>query len=139
MDKEEFTKIRNVLGKTQEQLSQLLCVSVKAVQSYEQGWRTIPSNAERQMMLFLAFKNRDNMSLEPCWEIKDCPDEWRSNCIVWELKIRHLCWFINGTFCQGKIQSNWNSKIKICRDCDIYKQVFPHDLMSNALSTEYSI
>lgn len=39
LDKNEFSKIRGALGKTQKKLAQLLCVSVKAIQSFEQGWR----------------------------------------------------------------------------------------------------
>ncbi len=41
MDIKEFNKLRKKLNKTQQQMAQLLDVSVKAVQSYEQG---IPIN-----------------------------------------------------------------------------------------------
>jgi len=42
MDKREFSQIRSGLEKTQDQLAQLLGISIKAVQSFEQGWRNIP-------------------------------------------------------------------------------------------------
>ena len=48
MNKKEFSQIRNQLGKTQMQMAQLLGVSLKAIQSFEQGWREIPVHAERQ-------------------------------------------------------------------------------------------
>ena len=125
MDSEEFTNIRNILGKTQEQLAELLCVSAKAVQSYEQGWRNSPVHVEKQMLMLLALKKTTQRTSKACWEIKDCPPEWRSKCIVWELKIRHFCWFLNGTYCQGKINNRWDDKIKLCRKCEVYKAILP--------------
>ncbi len=47
MDKETFSKARARLAKTQKELSELLGVSLKAVQSYEQGWRSVPVHIER--------------------------------------------------------------------------------------------
>ena len=49
MDSSEFLKARKVLDKTQKQLAELLGISIKAVHSYEQGWRKIPSHVERQV------------------------------------------------------------------------------------------
>lgn len=37
MDRETFVSLRAKLGKTQKSLAELLGVSLKAVQSYEQG------------------------------------------------------------------------------------------------------
>ena len=42
MESIEFVHMRKQLGFTQKQLAQLLVASLKAVRSYEQGWRTIP-------------------------------------------------------------------------------------------------
>lgn len=125
MDGKEFSDIREILGKTQDELSKLLCISTKAVQSYEQGWRNIQPHHEQQMLLLLSLKKLTDRNITPCWEVKDCPDEWRENCIVWELKARHFCWFLNGTFCQGKVQKGWDEKIRICRECEVYKAMFP--------------
>ena len=41
MDKQEFSHLRKKLNKTQKQMAQLLGVSIKAVHSYEQGWRMV--------------------------------------------------------------------------------------------------
>jgi predicted transcriptional regulator len=49
VEKEEFVAARTRLDKTQKEMSQLLGVSVKAIYSYEQGWRSIPTHVERQM------------------------------------------------------------------------------------------
>ena len=49
MDSNEFKSFRKKLNKTQKQMSQLLGTSLKAIHSYEQGWRTIPPAVERQL------------------------------------------------------------------------------------------
>ena len=41
-------------SKVQDEIAQLLGKSVKAVHSYEQGWRSIPPDVERQMLFLLA-------------------------------------------------------------------------------------
>lgn len=120
MQGKEFSKIRHALGKTQEQLAQILCISTKGIQSFEQGWRHIPVHVEREILLLLSLKTRLTMSSRFCWNIKKCPSEWRENCIIWELQAGHLCWFLSGTFCQGKIHSCWDSKFKLCRKCEVY-------------------
>ena len=124
MQSEEFIKIRHVLGKSQNQLAQLLCLSSKTIQSFEQGWRNIPIHVEREMLLLLSLKTRSEGSSRVCWNIKNCPDDWRDNCIVWELKAGHLCWFLSGIFCQGRVQGNWDNKINICRKCKVYQAMF---------------
>jgi transcriptional regulator with XRE-family HTH domain len=52
MEGKEFSQIRHYLGKSQSQLARILCVSPKAIQSYEQGLRHIPIYIERQILLF---------------------------------------------------------------------------------------
>ena len=123
MNSKEFSQIRHFLGKTQDQLARILCISPKAIQSFEQGWRHIPPYIERQMLLLLSLKRSRDRSIQPCWEILKCPNEWRENCIAWELKAGHLCWFINGTYCQGKEQGSWEKKIRVCRECEVYKSM----------------
>ena len=126
MDSKEFTKIRHTLGRTQDELARILCVSPKAIQSFEQGWRNIPSHIEREMLLLLSLKTSFNSNIQPCWAMKKCSDEWREKCIVWELRAKQFCWFINGTFCQGMMHKNWSEKIKFCRDCEVYRSMIPH-------------
>jgi DNA-binding XRE family transcriptional regulator len=123
MHNKKFIKIRKSLSKTQKELAKLLCVSHKAIQSYEQGWRTIPSHIEKQMLLLLSLKEINNGKIKPCWETKNCPPEWRSNCIVWEYKARHFCWFLNGTYCQGKLQNGWDEKVELCKECKVYRDI----------------
>jgi len=56
VEKEEFVESRTRLDKTQKEMSQLLGVSVKAIYSYEQGWRSIPTHVERQVFFLLSRK-----------------------------------------------------------------------------------
>jgi len=125
MDSKEFSQIRHLLGKTQAELARLLCVSPKAIQSFEQGWRNIPASAERQLLFLLSMKRSVDKDTGPCWEIRNCPAEWRENCTAWEFKAGYFCWFINGTFCKGECQENWEKKIKLCRQCEVFRLMLP--------------
>ena len=123
MEKKELAKIRNYLGKTQKQMAQLLGTSLKAIKSYEQGWRNIPGYIERQVFFLLAAKEAWGIRKKPCWEIIKCSMETRQNCPAWEFNAGYLCWFINGTVCEGKVQKDWSTKIKICRQCKVLKSM----------------
>jgi putative transcriptional regulator len=121
MEKQELANIRSHLEKTQKQLAQLLGISLKAIKSFEQGWRNIPAYIERQILFLLAANEALNKNNKPCWVINKCPMAIRKNCPAWELQVGQLCWFINGTICQGKVQKDWNEKMKICRKCKVFK------------------
>jgi DNA-binding XRE family transcriptional regulator len=121
MNKREFSQIRNYFGKTQSQLAELLSVSPKAIQSFEQGWRNIPAYVERQMLFLLSLKRASSGDEKPCWEICDCPSKWRNQCSAWEFKAGQFCWFVNGTYCQGNVQGSWQKKMELCRQCEAFR------------------
>jgi DNA-binding XRE family transcriptional regulator len=123
MKKKQFADIRHYLGKTQNQMAQLLGTSLKAVQSFEQGWRNIPVYTERQILLLLAMKDSPSGKVRPCWVIRKCDASVRRDCPAWEFKAGSLCWFINGTICQGQMQDSWQKKMKLCRKCEVFQQV----------------
>jgi DNA-binding XRE family transcriptional regulator len=125
MDKKQFLVVRRQLGKTQSTMSQLLGISIKAIQSFEQGLRKIPVHIERQMWFLLAMQKSHALKKRPCWIIKKCPTEKKRHCPAWEFQVGHLCWFINGTICQGKIQDTWEKKMKICWQCEIFLSIVP--------------
>jgi len=125
MENKEFSKIRLHLGKTQGQMAQLLGVSLKAIQSFEQGWRKVPTHIERQALFLLAMKKVPSKKARLCWETQKCPLETRRNCPAWEFRAGHLCWFINGTICNGEIKESWQKKMKICRQCVVFRTMFP--------------
>ena len=127
MDREEFAQIRNYLNKTQDQMARLLGISPKAVQSFEQGWRRVPVHVERQIFFLLAMQQNQNTSSKPCWVIQKCPIEKRRNCPAWEFQSGDLCWFINGTICQGEVQASWHRKMAMCRQCKMFQSLLPPD------------
>ena len=120
MNKREFVEIRRHLEKTQNQMAQILGVSPKAVQSFEQGWRKIPAHVERQVLFLWALKKDTAKGMRPCWEIRGCPPEICRRCPAWEFKAGKLCWFINGTICRGNVQDSWIKKMRICRKCPVF-------------------
>jgi DNA-binding XRE family transcriptional regulator len=123
MDKRLFAEIRRYLGKTQAEMAHLLGTSLKAVQSFEQGWRRIPPHAERQALFFLSRKTRKEA--KPCWELMNCPEERKVKCPAWEFQTGELCWFINGTMCQGTAKKTWREKMERCLNCGVFCSIFP--------------
>ena len=119
MDRSEFKRIRKRLNKTQKQMAQLLGVSLKAVHSYEQGWRVIPPAVERHLYFLVSLpalaRNR-----RPCWEIKNCPPDHRRQCPAAEFYNGNMCWVVNGSFCSGADQGSWKAKMAICRTCPVF-------------------
>ncbi len=120
MDDKEFARLRKKLDKTQKQMAQLLGVSIKAVHSYEQGWRSIPAHAERQMLFLVHNMRGDSKVDKPGWVIKKCPPQKKKECPAWEFKSGKLCWFINGTICDGIVYKDWREKMKSCRSCEVF-------------------
>ena len=119
MDSKEFLAVRQRLQKTQKTISQLLGISVRAVQSFEQGWRRVTTPVERQM-LFLSALKKGLENMLPCWEMRGCSLEVQQACPAWEFRVGQLCWFISGTLCQGKVHRSWAQKIRICRKCRVF-------------------
>jgi DNA-binding XRE family transcriptional regulator len=119
MNKKEFSRVRSHLEKTQQQMAQLLGVSNKAIQSFEQGWRKIPVHIERQSLLLLSLKGSHIFGNSPCWTVRKCPAKIREKCPAWEFKAGNLCWIINGTICHGSVQKSWAKKIELCRKCEV--------------------
>jgi DNA-binding XRE family transcriptional regulator len=125
MKREEFLYIRKKLDKTQKEMSELLGTSLKAVHSYEQGWRNIPTHAERQMWFLYSRMDENLKKMKSCWTLKKCSPDQKRNCPAWEFRAGNLCWFINGTICEGAVQKDWNEKIRMCRKCEVFKPLLP--------------
>jgi hypothetical protein len=124
MNRKEFSRVRHNLGRTQVQMARLLGVSVKGIQSFEQGWRDIPASAERELLVFLGFRKTMVSRKRPCWSVKECSAENMRKCPVWEFRAGNICWFFNGTLCQGSTPKSWEQKMKICRSCEVFRSVF---------------
>ncbi len=122
MDSKEFGSLRQKLQKTQKQMAEILGTSLKAVQSFEQGWRNVPVHVERQMLFLLTARNGKPNKSPSCWDLRNCSLETREACPAWEFNLGDLCWFINGTICHGKAQGTWVKKMKLCRSCLVFSQ-----------------
>lgn len=120
MEVQEFKNFRKNLQKTQEEMARLLGISVKAVRSYEQGWRTIPAHAERQLLFLSSKKDEIIHPAKPCWAVRKCDESKRENCPAWEFRAGTICWFINGTICNGGVYKTWQEKIEICKKCKAF-------------------
>ncbi|MCG6909293.1 MAG: transcriptional regulator [Deltaproteobacteria bacterium] len=123
MDANEFSVLRKHLKKTQKEIAQLLGTSLKAIHSYEQGWRNIPPGVERQMLFLLANRRGNKIPRKSCWVVNNCPPKHKEKCPAWEFQCGKMCWFVSGTICGGEPEENWESKMKRCRACDILKEI----------------
>lgn len=123
MDSKEFSQFRKKMKKTQKQMAELLGTSLKAIHSYEQGWRTIPTHVERQFYFLLSRSRNSRSCRKPCWTIKKCPPAQKKGCPAWEFRSGNLCWFINGTICEGASHKNWKEKMEVCRTCKVFTAV----------------
>lgn len=100
MQKEEFLEIRKKLDKTQKQIALLLGISLKSVESYEQGVRNIPDNVAK-ILYFILFKlNMEKLQgRKPCWNKMKCSLDDRTDCATWLTKEGLFCWFLTGKAC----------------------------------------
>jgi hypothetical protein len=93
------------------------------MQSYEQGWRRIPDNIEKQVFFYLSRLNRKiQTSSRDCWKIKKCAPELRKGCLAEELGAGEECWFVSGNQCEGSSLKSWSEKRKVCFRCDVFHQ-----------------
>ncbi len=124
MESNEFKIFRSRLGRTQKELAQLLGVSIKAIHSYEQGWRKVPGHVERQVYFLLSRTLQQTGEKKKCWELLQCPKEQMRQCPAYEFQSGDMCWFVNGTRCGGKIHKSWEKKMEMCRKCDVFLKLF---------------
>lgn len=121
MEKENFKSLRKQLGKTQQEMAQVLNISVKTVESYEQGLRNIPLNIER-ILYYIFFKTRNPKisTSEKCWKEKNCPKDVRSNCLAWISREGFYCWFFTGKSCMRENQLSPSGN-GTCFECSFFK------------------
>jgi len=102
MDGPAFAKLRSALGKSQRELAGLLGLSLKAVESYEQGWRKVPAHVER-VLYYLLFKlgEDEEPKADTCWKARACPEAKRALCVAYLAKEGSFCWFFTGRLCSA--------------------------------------
>jgi DNA-binding XRE family transcriptional regulator len=111
--------IRKRLGITQRELSEALDISLKAVQSYEQGWRSVPTRVIREMLLLVALQQGSVNGGKPCWEMMSCPEDLRERCLATKISGGRYCWLISSTKC-AEIRRPKKDEILMCLDCPVF-------------------
>jgi DNA-binding XRE family transcriptional regulator len=115
-------KIRLTLGRTQEELARALGISTKAIQSYEQGWRSVPVRLMMQLLILLALYRRQSMQDVPCWKIKRCKADLRKKCMGYTVGRGQFCWFVGVKECMPK-DANPKTDVIPCMQCAVIKRL----------------
>ncbi|MGO8693328.1 MAG: helix-turn-helix domain-containing protein [Rectinemataceae bacterium] len=120
MSNEGFGRARALLGRSQRELADILGISRKAVESYEQGWRKVPGNVER-LLYFLLFKlNESKLGTEdPCWISTSCSEEKREACVAFLAHEGHFCWFFTGKLCATSRTGEAD-----CHACAVFSRLY---------------
>jgi transcriptional regulator with XRE-family HTH domain len=112
--------LRTELGRSQSQIAELLGVSTKAIQSYEQGWRKAPPHVEQMVLLQAILRRHPDLRKIPrCWSLNKCSLAVRRRCPSSKLKLPGFCWFITGTLCRGSPSGSWAAKRERCLQCKV--------------------
>jgi DNA-binding XRE family transcriptional regulator len=120
--------LRTQLGRSQKQMADLLGISKKAVQSYEQGWRTAPPHVEQMVLLqAILARHADLQKMRHCWQVNKCSPQTRRSCPSAKLRTPGLCWMLTGTLCQGQPMGNWAAKRDHCFQCEVMKSLLEPD------------
>jgi DNA-binding XRE family transcriptional regulator len=116
--------MRTELGLSQSELADLLGVSIRTIQSCEQGWRQPSPALERAGLLaLLAHRWGAGFGAQACWEVKQCSAESRQNCLPYVSRQGHLCWFLTGNACEGKRFRSWKDKKSVCVECAFFQHL----------------
>ena len=116
--------LRTEMGISQRLMAGLLGVSLKAVQSYEQGWRQVPPHVERLLILETALhRGSDLLSIPRCWELHECDPSLRVHCPSYRIPHGGFCWFVTGTLCHGEPSAGWAAKRARCLKCTVLQML----------------
>ncbi len=123
IDLENLRSVRDALGATQNDLASYLGVSLRAVQSYEQGWRETPSYVQRAAALLLYLRWRKaHRRLLPCWEVRKCSPSAKADCPTFQFRAGDLCWLFPRASHNGHKGLCNDEKLEDCKRCRVMKQ-----------------
>lgn len=121
MASENVKLIRKKMGLTQAAVAQALGVSIRAIQSYEQGWREVPTHIMVQLLVLAAAHHTGASERAACWDVTRCPPERQAVCPCRRTDGR-LCWLVSGRVCAAPTSSGPND-IERCMECAVIKQI----------------
>jgi DNA-binding XRE family transcriptional regulator len=114
--------IREELQLSQAKLARMLGVSVRTVQSCEQGWRHPGAAVEKSALLLLvAHRKGGTIPGLRCWEVMNCSSDKRRKCLAFRSGQGHLCWYLSGLLCPGPDSTAWEKKRSLCLNCELFK------------------
>ena len=118
--------IRRRIGLSQSEFADLLGVSLRTVQSCEQGWRNPSPPVERAaLLLLMAHRHGADLTGHRCWDTLGCSEVEREGCLVYRTRQGHLCWWLSGHICKGIRLRSWEDKKRLCGDCDFFRELLP--------------
>lgn len=120
-----FRRVRDLLGCTQAQMAELLGVSAKAVESYEQGWRHVPDRTLRHQLTILSLAREKEDIVPVCWRSLKCPREVRDVCLGYRLTGGRFCWQMASPVCRRR-RTNEDS-IDTCLACPVVQHLIAGD------------
>jgi len=123
---DDLHSVRKILGKSQREMAELLGISIRAVQSYEQGWRSMTPATQRLALLFLFLRWRQTQKkVKPCWKIRGCAPKDRAQCPVYVNRGGEFCWLISGNRYDHEILGSWKAKLAACQACPVMQRWIP--------------
>lgn len=128
--------VRAKLGLSQSKLADMLGVSPRAVQSYEQGWRSPPRPYAMQLMTVLALHVEVPSPAPPCWRLTGCPAEARSQCAAHTVGRGRWCWQLSGRSCLNRRGPGRPNATIPCVGCDVITLLLDSPCRRSAPGTE---
>jgi len=121
-DRPDLKALREELGISQVTLASYLGVSVRTVQSCEQGWRC-PGEAVKKalLLLLITHRRREELAQLHCWDYIQCLEGQRERCFIYQSRQGHLCWFLLGNQCAPEPNRGWKEKREMCRRCTFFQ------------------
>jgi DNA-binding XRE family transcriptional regulator len=114
--------IRSRLGLSQSELARSLGLSPRAVQSYEQGWRTVPRPIATHLMTLLALHLGHPDQAAPCWTLTGCPEERRAKCPSAIVGKGRFCWLLSGGSCGSRPAAGCAGALP-CTECIVFRKI----------------
>lgn len=112
-------KIRKKVSMTQAALSQALGISIRAVQSYEQGWRDVPTHIMVQLLVLAAAYHKKG-ERKACWDIKKCTPESMRTCPCCKTD-GMLCWLVTGR--KSAPCKKGADDLSACMECAVVQEI----------------
>jgi len=121
----DIKAIREEMGLSQQEIAAQLGISVRTVQSCEQGWRSLGVSLEKCLLLmWMSHRHGVQLAQMHCWEVKHCSQEHRERCFTYLARQGFMCWFLTSNACECRQFKDWDEKKAYCRQCAFFQQLF---------------